>query len=217
LILGGAYMEKRVVITIGRKFGSGGHVVGELLSTALAIPYYNNELINLAVKRGELDKKGMEKFDEKKANPFLFEGNFKGNQYAPKGEAMEDVLYKLQSDVIKNIAAKSDAVIIGRCADFVLEEKDGYKPEINVLSIFIDAPMELRIQRVKSYFDFDDKDAIKIIKKRDKQRKAYYESHTKRKWADKSSYEYYFNSEDLSINDIAKEVKIIYDKMKKEL
>ncbi|MCR5516116.1 MAG: cytidylate kinase-like family protein [Lachnospira sp.] len=209
-------MEKRVVITIGRRFGSGGHVVGELLATALQIPYYNNELINLAAKRGELDKKDMEKFDEKKSNPFLFEGNFAGNQYAPKGEPMEDVLFKLQSDVIKNIANKSDAVIIGRCADFVLEEKDGYLPEINVLSVFIDAPMEQRIERVKSYFDFDDDQASKLIKKRDKQRRAYYESHTKRKWASKESYEYFFDSSEMSINDIAREVKNIYDKMKKE-
>ncbi|SEF51707.1 AAA family ATPase [Lachnospira multipara] len=209
-------MEKRVVITIGRKFGSGGHVVGELLATALQIPYYNNELINLAAKRGELDKEDMEKFDEKKSNPFLFEGNFAGNQYAPKGEPMEDVLFKLQSDVIKNIANKSDAVIIGRCADFVLEEKDGYLPEINVLSVFIDAPMEQRIERVKSYFDFDDDQASKLIKKRDKQRRAYYESHTKRKWASKESYEYFFDSSEMSINDIAREVKNIYDKMKKE-
>lgn len=209
-------MEKRVVITIGRKFGSGGHVVGELLATALQIPYYNNELINLAAKRGELDKKDMEKFDEKKSNPFLFEGNFAGNQYAPKGEPMEDVLFKLQSDVIKNIANKSDAVIIGRCADFVLEEKDGYLSEINVLSVFIDAPMEQRIERVKSYFDFDDDQASKLIKKRDKQRRAYYESHTKRKWASKESYEYFFDSSEMSINDIAREVKNIYDKMKKE-
>lgn len=209
-------MEKRVVITIGRRFGSGGHVVGELLATALQIPYYNNELINLAAKRGELDKKDMEKFDEKKSNPFLFEGNFAGNQYAPKGEPMENVLFKLQSDVIKNIANKSDAVIIGRCADFVLEEKDGYLPEINVLSVFIDAPMEQRIERVKSYFDFDDDQASKLIKKRDKQRRAYYESHTKRKWASKESYEYFFDSSEMSINDIAREVKNIYDKMKKE-
>ena len=209
-------MEKRIIITIGRKFGSGGHVVGELLATALQIPYYNNELINLAAKRGELDKKIMEKFDEKKSNPFLFEGNFAGNQYAPKGEPMEDVLYKLQSEVIKNIANKSDAVIIGRCADFVLEEKDGYQPEINVLSVFIDAPLENRIERVKSYFDFDDEQAQKLIKKRDKQRKAYYESHTKRKWASKESYEYFFDSSEKSINDIAREVKNIYDKMKNE-
>lgn len=209
-------MEKRIIITIGRKFGSGGHVVGELLSTALQIPYYNNELINLAAKRGELDKKIMEKFDEKKSNPFLFEGNFAGNQYAPKGEPMEDVLYKLQSEVIKNIANKSDAVIIGRCADFVLEEKDGYQPEINVLSVFVDAPLESRIERVKSYFDFDDEQAQKLIKKRDKQRKAYYESHTKRKWASKESYEYFFDSSEKSINDIAREVKNIYDKMKNE-
>ena len=209
-------MEKRIIITIGRKFGSGGHVVGELLATALQIPYYNNELINLAAKRGELDKKIMEKFDEKKSNPFLFEGNFAGNQYAPKGEPMEDVLYKLQSEVIKNIANKSDAVIIGRCADFVLEEKDGYQPEINVLSIFVDAPLESRIERVKSYFDFDDEQAQKLIKKRDKQRKAYYESHTKRKWASKESYEYFFDSSEKSINDIAREVKNIYDKMKNE-
>lgn len=209
-------MEKRIIITIGRKFGSGGHVVGELLSTALQIPYYNNELINLAAKRGELDKKIMEKFDEKKSNPFLFEGNFAGNQYAPKGEPMEDVLYKLQSEVIKNIANKSDAVIIGRCADFVLEEKDGYQPEINVLSVFIDAPLESRIERVKSYFDFDDEQAQKLIKKRDKQRKAYYESHTKRKWASKESYAYFFDSGEKSINDIAREVKNIYDKMKNE-
>lgn len=208
-------MDKRVIITIGRSFGSGGHVVGELLATALQIPYYNNELINLAAKRGELDKKIMEKFDEKKSNPFLFEGNYSGNQYAPKGEPMEDVLYKLQSEVIKNIAAKSDAIIVGRCADFVLEEDDGYEPKIEVISVFIDAPIESRIQRVKSYFDFDDNQALKFIKKRDKQRKSYYESHTKRKWANKESYGFFFDSSKIAINDIAREVKNIYDNVKK--
>ena len=210
-------MEKRVVITIGRRFGSGGHVVGELLATALQIPYYNNELIKLAAQRGDLDKKMMEKFDEKKSNPFLFEGNYKGNEFAPKGEPMEDVLFKLQSDVITNIAIKSDAVIIGRCADYVLEQDRGKNPEINILSVFIDAPLEQRIERVKSYYDFDDEQAEKIIKKRDKQRKAYYDSHTKRKWAEKETYLYYFDSGVISINDIAKEVKNIYEKMKKEV
>ena len=102
------------IITIGREFGSGGHVAGQLIADKLGIPYYDNELISMAIKHGGITHgRPLDKFDEKKFNPFLFESNYYGNENAPKGEPMEEVLFKLQRDVIIDIANNGPAIIIG--------------------------------------------------------------------------------------------------------
>ena len=195
------------IITIGREFGSGGHVAGQLIADKLGIPYYDNELISMAIKHGGITHgRPLDKFDEKKFNPFLFESNYYGNENAPKGEPMEEVLFKLQRDVIIDIANNGPAIIVGRCADWILKEE-----KFNVLSVFISAPLEQRIDRIMAKYDVGESKAISLIKKHDKRRKAYYKFHTMKEWGNPKSYDYYFNTEDLSLEQIVDEVVMLYN------
>lgn len=84
---------EHTVITIGREFGSGGHKVGQLLSAKLQIPYYDHELLMLSAKRGGLDEKKLEKFDEKKHNPYLYEVSYEGNQNVKRGVSVQEALF----------------------------------------------------------------------------------------------------------------------------
>ena len=195
------------IITIGREFGSGGHVAGQLIADQLSIPYYDNELITMAIRHGGITHgRPLDKFDEKKFNRFLFESNYYGNDNAPKGEPMEEVLFKLQRDVILDIANNGSAIIIGRCADWILKEEGA-----DVLSIFISAPIEQRIERIMAKYDVEESKAISLIKKNDK-RKAYYKYHTSKEWGNPKTYDYYFNTEDLTLEQIVDEVVMLYNK-----
>ena len=184
------------IITIGREFGSGGHVAGQLIADQLSIPYYDNELITMAIRHGGITH----------GRP-LFESNYYGNDNAPKGEPMEEVLFKLQRDVILDIANNGSAIIIGRCADWILKEEGA-----DVLSIFISAPIEQRIERIMAKYDVEESKAISLIKKNDKRRKAYYKYHTSKEWGNPKTYDYYFNTEDLTLEQIVDEVVMLYNK-----
>ena len=169
---------------------------------------YDNELITMAIRHGGITHgRPLDKFDEKKFNPFLFESNYYGNDNAPKGEPMEEVLFKLQRDVILDIANNGSAIIIGRCADWILKEEG-----VDVLSIFISAPIEQRIERIMAKYDVEESKAISLIKKNDKRRKAYYKYHTSKEWGNPKTYDYYFNTEDLTLEQIVDEVVMLYNK-----
>ena len=120
---------------------------------------------------------------------------------------MEEVLFKLQRDVILDIANNGSAIIIGRCADWILKEEGA-----DVLSIFISAPIEQRIERIMAKYDVEESKAISLIKKNDKRRKAYYKYHTSKEWGNPKTYDYYFNTEDLTLEQIVDEVVMLYNK-----
>ena len=109
----------KVVITIGRQFGSGGHKIGEYLSNRLGLSYYDNELILLAAQRGDLNIEHVEEMDEMIQNPFLFE-----QQETVVEDSMEETIFQLQQEVIRQIAEKEDAVFVGRCADEALRKAE---------------------------------------------------------------------------------------------
>lgn len=194
------------MITIGREFGSGGHKVGQILSQNLNLPYYDNELITLAAKRGNLEEERLRKFDEKKHHPYLYEINYEGNENVTKGESLSDTLYQLQKDTILDIASKEDAIIVGRCADFILKNAG-----IPTLSVFIAAPAEKRIQRTMEIQGLDEKTVVALTKKKEKARKSYYERHTKQKWGNPESYDLYFYTENYKdLNEIADRIAEAY-------
>ena len=189
----------KVVITIGRQFGSGGHKIGEYLSNRLGLSYYDNELILLAAQRGDLKIEHVEEMDEMIQNPFLFE-----QQETVVEDSMEETIFQLQQEVIRQIAEKEDAVFVGRCADEALR-KAGYR----VLSIFISAPLSQRIARTCRLQGFSREECEVLTERKDSSRKAYYEKHTGRKWGVPENYDLYY---DTSQNDIA---YIIVDIIKK--
>ena len=189
----------KVVITIGRQFGSGGHKIGEYLSNRLGLSYYDNELILLAAQRGDLKIEHVEEMDEMIQNPFLFE-----QQETVVEDSMEETIFQLQQEVIRQIAEKEDAVFVGRCADEALR-KAGYR----VLSIFISAPLSQRIARTCRLQGISREECEALTERKDSSRKAYYEKHTGRKWGVPENYDLYY---DTSKNDIA---YIIVDIIKK--
>lgn len=189
----------KVVITIGRQFGSGGHKIGEYLSNRLGLSYYDNELILLAAQRGDLKIEHVEEMDEMIQNPFLFE-----QQETVVEDSMEETIFQLQQEVIRQIAEKEDAVFVGRCADEALR-KAGYR----VLSIFISAPLSQRIARTCRLQGISREECEVLTERKDSSRKTYYEKHTGRKWGVPENYDLYY---DTSQNDIA---YIIVDIIKK--
>lgn len=184
--------DRKIFITIGREFGSGGHKIGQMLADLLGIAYYDNELILLAARKGEMLAEKLERYDEKKTNPFLYEINYGGNENVTKGKSMEETLFELQSAVILELAEQKSAVFVGRCADYVLK-KAGYR---NVLSVFISAPLDYRIARTKAIEELDEKTVRTMTKKKDARRRKYYELHTGKKWGAPESYDLFFDSSD---------------------
>jgi cytidylate kinase len=200
-------MEK-YIITIGRQLGSGGKLIGKQLSKRLNIPCYDKELIQLASQESGLGKEFFEKIDEKSSYSFLgkyfgFRSGFMGHNEI--NYLCNETLFKIQSDVIRNLAEKEPGVFIGRCADYILRDFP------NSLKIFINADLQDRILRIAEKENLSKKDAQTRIEKCDKKRAAYYHYYSNKVWGMASSYDLCFNSSFLSIEDI---VTIVEEQVK---
>lgn len=171
---------KDVIICIGRQYGSGGRFIGKLLAEKLNIPCYDKELLIEASSKSNINATVIEANDEA-ANSVIY-------SVFQNGMPINQQVFLAQFDAIREIANKGSCVIIGRCADYVLEDRD------NVVSIFITAPIEDRIKRAVEFYNFDSNKALKAIKKVDKKRKDYYNFYTNRKWGDASNYDLTLNS-----------------------
>ena len=127
--------------------------------------------------------------------------NYRVNENVHKGIPTAQALFELQSQIICKLAEGKRGVFVGRCADYILEESN-----FPVLSVFIAAPLEARIKRVMERDKLTRRTAESLIKKTDKKRKHYYESHTGQKWGDPRSYDLYFDSSKLSLAAIARQI-----------
>ncbi len=185
-------MEKKVIVTIGRQFGSGGRIVGKKLAEQLGIAYYDKELINMASQESGICGEFFEKADERTSGSLLkalamgFSMNnaiFQSNDYLSN-----ESLFQIQSDVIRKVAAERSCVLVGRCADYILRE------DKNCINVFISADMEDRIRRTMEYNHIEQKDAEEFIRKADKSRASYYNYYTDKTWGAAESYHLCINS-----------------------
>lgn len=205
-------------ITIGRQYGSGGRDIGKRLSEKLKIPYYDNELIQIASDRSGLSREDIESLDERgRANVLqtLFSNGLPvptTMHYPPIGSDMpyyfsittSDQLFALQRDIIKELSKKGSAIFIGRCADYILKDQDS-------LDIFIHAPLDNRVGKLCDKYDIDINEAKKRVKKIDKKRRSYYNYFTDKLWSDVESYHLTIDSskfdEDVIVNMVAEAYK----------
>lgn len=197
-------MEKKVIVTIGRQFGSGGRTIGKKLAEQLGIAYYDKELINLASKESGICGEFFEKADEKTSGSLLkalamgFSMNnaiFQSNDYLSN-----ESLFQIQSDVIRKVASGQSCVLVGRCADYILRE------DPDCISIFVSASEEDRIRRSAEYNQSDEKEAEEYMRKADKSRASYYNYYTDKIWGAAESYDLCINS---SLYGIDKTVEFI--------
>ncbi|MBU5627383.1 cytidylate kinase-like family protein [Oscillibacter sp. MSJ-2] len=184
-------MSTKTIITIGRQYGSGGKEIGIRLSKELGIPFYDKELLKRAAQQSGLCEKVFESFDEKPRSllysiamdPYAF--SFAGGM---EGDSLEQRVYLATFDTIRHLADQGPCVIIGRCADYALQEYP------NHLSLFIHAPMAKRIERVARRLNTTPEKAKTAIIKTDKRRASYYEYYSSRKWGDVGSYDFCLDS-----------------------
>ena len=170
-------MNQPPIITISREYGSGGREIGEKLAKELGIPFYNKELILMAAKESGLSEEYIKKTEQMKATSFLY-GLYMGAQQLP----MNDQIFLVQSKIIRELAEKGPCVIVGRCADYVLRERD------DVLNVFIHAPMEYRAQRAKEVYEREAGNMVDYVKKQDKKRASFYNYFSQNKWGDARHY-----------------------------
>jgi cytidylate kinase len=173
-------MEKHILITIGRQFGSGGKPVGDVLSQKLGIPVYDNELITEAARQSGYSPEFFIRSDEKK-RLFFLANLFGGNNYS-RNMIGDAELFRIQSETIRNLAAKGSAIFVGRASDYVLRD-------LKSLSVFITAAFESRIKFVCERDQVSPDEAATIIDKRDRARANYYNFFTQKHWGVASNYD----------------------------
>ena len=181
-------MATNFVITIGRQFGSGGHVVGEKLAKKLGIPYYDKNLLAEASKDSGICEEMFEDHDEKPTRSLLF-SLVTGMQLRGDASAMymdmplNHKIFLAQFDAIRRIASEGPCVIVGRCADYVLRDKK------DAVSIFIKADMDSRKQRAIELHGVTPDKAEDYVRRADKQRASYYNYYATSTWGDVNNYD----------------------------
>lgn len=174
-------MKNVKVITIGREFSSGGADIGHMIADHFGIPCYNKTIIDKSAEELKFDKELVERYDER---PHSIWRGVSGYQYGYSWYAgdpslmqpINESIAEAQFSAIRRFAEEGPCVIIGRCADYVLRERD------DVFNVFVRADLEQRIQRCMHRHDLTASEAKKLIRQTDKVRSAYYESHTDCKW-----------------------------------
>lgn len=202
-------MEK-VIITIARQYGSGGKTLGKALAKDLGINCYDRELMRMASDESGIAEGMFGKVDEKlKKSPlFLISKNVYQGQLIPPDDGdftSNDNLFNYQAKIIKQLAETESCVIIGRCADYVLKERQ------DVVSVFVHAPHDYCMMRAKERLGYSDKEVEKYIAKTDKYRAEYYKYHTGNIWYDARNYDLCIDSSRLTEEEC---IAVIKDYMK---
>ena len=170
-------MEKRI-ITISREFGSGGRTIGKLVAEHLGIRCYDAELIQKLAAESGFDEDYIQNAGEYTPSGF-FASALIDRSFVPTNE---DLLWKLQYRIIREIAEKESCVIVGRCADYILRERT------DCLKVFIHADMKSRADRILRVYGEREESPEARLKEKDKRRAAYYRFYTDMKWGDAANY-----------------------------
>ena len=184
------------IINIGRQFGSGGGFVAKAIGEKLGIKVYDNELISKAAEESGFSKDLFRRSDEKRSL-FTMSTFFSPWRYeVGENYVNDDALFRIQSDVIREIASKDSAIIIGRCSDYILRD-------MKCLDVFISAPLEYRIKRVADREKMSEDDARALIAKKARTRETYYNYFTFGNWGVASNYDLCIDSSILGIEGTA--------------
>ncbi len=191
--------EKRLIITIGRQYGSGGSEVGTRLAKELGFDFYDKNILRMNANESGIKESYFHLADEKAGNKLLYRiiASLTPEQKLPSfGSDLisADNLFRFQSEVIKKLAAEENCVILGRCADYILEGAEG------LVRIFLYADMDARIRRITEKGYYEPKDVKKNIKRVDRERREYHLYYTGRDWESPENYDLMLNTGSLGID-----------------
>lgn len=185
--------DKQIIITIGREYGSLGHMIADKVGEELGLPVLDRSFFRqMSINHG-VDPKFIRDHDEKKRNLFT------SRQRRGHSNSMEDIVAEMVFDYERELAETGESlIIVGRCAEWVLRDFP------NLIRIFITADDETKAQRISEMENVDLVEAAKIVKKQDKKRGAYHEYYTGLKWGVANEYDLCVNSGEIGVDGAAK-------------
>lgn len=187
------------VITISRQYGSGGREIGKKLAEKLSIPFYDNELITRAAKESGFSEAAFAAAETKATNSLLYSiamgmSTYGSQDLGLSNLSLDDRIYLAQANVIHKVAEEGPCIIIGRCADYILKDRE------NVVHLFIHAALPFRKERAIRIDGVDENRVEDIINKNDKRRANYYNYHSGEKWGLATNYHLSIDSSYLGID-----------------
>lgn len=193
---------KNYLVTIAREYGSGGREVGQRLSEITGFKFYDKDLITLAAQKSGMSSDALKNVDEKAANSLLYTLALGSSVYNHGIDhvnlPINDKLFVIQSEIIKELAAGGDgAIIVGRCADYVLSGRP------NLVRIFISADFDNRVKTVMHRHALTESQAKDLIVKTDKRRANYYSYYTGDKWGKVDKYDLVVSTDHIGIHGAA--------------
>lgn len=194
-------MAEHLIITIDRQYGSGGRIVGKKLSEKLGIPFFDQEILTMASEESAIGEQFFRLNDEKAGNNLLYRaiGGLKSSLEEPSIEdsiTSPENLFRFQSSVIRKVAAEQPCIIMGRCADYVLEA-EGVDP---LLRLFVYSDIPTCVRRVMEVDSVDAKEALKRVNRISKERRDYYKYYTGKDWEDMANYDLPINTTRLDLD-----------------
>ncbi len=168
------------IITISREFGSGGRSIGKLVAEKLGVSYYDRELIEMLAEETGFSKEYIEQNGEYSPGNSRFSYAFVGRNI--DGMSITDYLWFEQQKKILEIAEKEPCVIVGRCADYILRERN------DVFNVFIHAPVAERAKRIVEVYGETDVAPEKRLREKDRKRAVNYKYYTDEEWGKAKQY-----------------------------
>ena len=196
-------IKKHFVITIGRQFGSGGRLVGKRLSEELGIHFYDENILSLTSEKTAIGEQYFRLADEKAGSNLLYRIVDKLKPQLGKPRVGEHIvtpenLFRFQAAVIEELAEAESCIIAGRCANYVLREA-GFRERVD---LFVYADLETRIQRAMDYTKTDREEALRRIRKIDRERREYHRYYTGEEWMKLDNYDLMINASRISYDEL---------------
>ncbi len=183
-------MGKQLIISVGREFGSGGHVIAEELARRFGLVLYDNNLLEQIAEEKEIPHDGLKKYDEKPKSR-LFSRTVRGYS-----NSVQENLANMQFDYLKKKAADGESfVVVGRCSETILKGTQG------LVTVFVLGDPDVKAERIQKVYGVSEEEARRMMKREDWNRKSYHNYYCKGKWGDSRNYDFSINSSKLGIDE----------------
>lgn len=198
-------MKKNIIITISRQFGSNGREIGRILAEYLDIGYYNKEIMYKIAKDMDINPRFFKENNRNDAGFFSVT-----NRNRTLGNMTElsvnSAVFEKSSQLIQGIAQRESAVIVGRCADYILKDNP------DVIKVFCYSSLEDRIQWAIDEYKVKPRKVKKFVQTQDQRRSGFYEFYTNQIWGEASNYDLMINTSMLSVHEVIALLSALYDK-----
>ena len=194
-------LKKHTILAINRLYGSGGRIMGKRLSEELGIPFYDEEILKMASEESAIGEQFFRLNDEKAGNNLFFKALGGLHTSLEEPSLDDDItspenLFRFQAKIIRQVAAKGSCIIMGRCANHVLEAAQME----NLVRLFVYSDLNTCVRRVEEVDGVDSREALRRVNRISKQRRDYYKYYTGKEWEDMANYDLPINTSTLEID-----------------